>query len=363
MSEDHIGNVNEMVGQGRKDDGGKLRFDLIPPDALAELVRVYTVGAAKYGRSVQLNIGDMTEWVAQYVRALLPRHAVRVELFTRKDFAEDAMKSNLGNQTLNTQKDKKKTEGNGQRKTQIKSENFQRQGKQTQDVASETRGQSDLGTCENSVLILSRWTFFGRFKAGNAPFANVIFPRSIPSILTMTTELDGLGDCFAVAVTEDWGCLEIALKELHERLNISKPIPRFKFCKGRLEIFESGDRNWEQGISYCRIFAALMRHCWAYFRGEENDPDDGLHHMAHAAWNCMTLLAYSMRGMESFDDRPTTPQMPTWTDVAAAADDIKKVWEAGSDAVPVPQRVDVEAGLDDLRKLVFGEEIHGEKRG
>lgn len=65
-----------------------------------------------------------------------------------------------------------------------------------------------------------------------------------------------------------------------------------------------GDRNWEQGISYCRIFAALMRHCWAWFRGEENDPDDGLHHMAHAAWNCMTLLAYSMRGMKSFDDRP-----------------------------------------------------------
>lgn len=63
-------------------------------------------------------------------------------------------------------------------------------------------------------------------------------------------------------------------------------------------------RSWEQGISYCRIFAALMRHCWAYFRGEENDPDDGLHHMAHAAWNCMTLLAYSKRGMIHFDDRP-----------------------------------------------------------
>ncbi len=30
-------------------DAGKLRYDLIPPDALRELARVYTVGAQKYG--------------------------------------------------------------------------------------------------------------------------------------------------------------------------------------------------------------------------------------------------------------------------------------------------------------------------
>jgi hypothetical protein len=29
-------------------DAGKLRYDLLPPDALEELVRVYTVGAEKY---------------------------------------------------------------------------------------------------------------------------------------------------------------------------------------------------------------------------------------------------------------------------------------------------------------------------
>ena len=35
--------------EGRKDDAGKLRYDLIPPDGLAELARVYTAGAANYG--------------------------------------------------------------------------------------------------------------------------------------------------------------------------------------------------------------------------------------------------------------------------------------------------------------------------
>ena len=34
---------------GRKDDDGKLRYDLIPPLALEEVVRVLTFGAEKYG--------------------------------------------------------------------------------------------------------------------------------------------------------------------------------------------------------------------------------------------------------------------------------------------------------------------------
>ena len=33
---------------GRKDDGGKLRYDLIPPEALEELAKVLTFGAHKY---------------------------------------------------------------------------------------------------------------------------------------------------------------------------------------------------------------------------------------------------------------------------------------------------------------------------
>ena len=35
-------------GGGLRYDGGKLRFDLFPPDALEELAKVYTMGAAKY---------------------------------------------------------------------------------------------------------------------------------------------------------------------------------------------------------------------------------------------------------------------------------------------------------------------------
>lgn len=35
--------------KGRKNDQGKLRYDLIPPSPLKELAEVYTLGAAKYG--------------------------------------------------------------------------------------------------------------------------------------------------------------------------------------------------------------------------------------------------------------------------------------------------------------------------
>lgn len=34
---------------GKKNDTGKLRYDLIPPDVMAVLAHVYTMGADKYG--------------------------------------------------------------------------------------------------------------------------------------------------------------------------------------------------------------------------------------------------------------------------------------------------------------------------
>ena len=36
------------MSEGYKDDAGKLRYDLLPPGPLEEVVRVYTIGAAKY---------------------------------------------------------------------------------------------------------------------------------------------------------------------------------------------------------------------------------------------------------------------------------------------------------------------------
>ena len=53
------------------------------------------------------------------------------------------------------------------------------------------------------------------------------------------------------------------------------------------------DHNWRKGLAWSRVFGALMRHLWAFWRGEDNDPESGLPHLAHAAWGCFTLLEYS----------------------------------------------------------------------
>ena len=65
-----------------------------------------------------------------------------------------------------------------------------------------------------------------------------------------------------------------------------------------------GDRNWEAGIKYSRVFAALMRHLWRWWASEPFDAETGMSHLKHAACCIMFLLAYEARRTIEFDDRP-----------------------------------------------------------
>ena len=56
--------------QGRKDDQGKARWDLVPWEALAVVVQVLTFGAVKYAPD---NWRSVPEWRRRYVAALM-RH-------------------------------------------------------------------------------------------------------------------------------------------------------------------------------------------------------------------------------------------------------------------------------------------------
>jgi len=64
-----------------------------------------------------------------------------------------------------------------------------------------------------------------------------------------------------------------------------------------------GDRNWEKGMHWSRPFSALMRHMWAWWRGENRDPETGLSHLAHAGCCILFLLSYEGRA-HGTDDRP-----------------------------------------------------------
>lgn len=76
------------------------------------------------------------------------------------------------------------------------------------------------------------------------------------------------------------------------------------------------DRNWERGYDWHLSFAALQRHAWLFWSGEDVDehkpecpPDCAEHtecaHLASVAWHALALLEWSRTHPEN-DDRPTS---------------------------------------------------------
>lgn len=72
------------------------------------------------------------------------------------------------------------------------------------------------------------------------------------------------------------------------------------------------DRNWELGMSWSRVFGALMRHLWAWWGGKgpttksflfgETDEETGHSHLWHAACCIAFLITYEERNVGE-DDR------------------------------------------------------------
>ena len=52
--------------------------------------------------------------------------------------------------------------------------------------------------------------------------------------------------------------------------------------------------NWQEGtgFKYSRVLNSLLRHVFAFMRGEDKDPESGLSHMAHAGCNVLFILYY-----------------------------------------------------------------------
>jgi hypothetical protein len=76
------------------------------------------------------------------------------------------------------------------------------------------------------------------------------------------------------------------------------------------EVFDFGQAkysafNWTGGFPVSRLFSAMLRHLWSWWAGEDNDPESGKSHLAHAG--CCLLMAMDLMrsrrgGFE--DDRP-----------------------------------------------------------
>jgi len=64
-----------------------------------------------------------------------------------------------------------------------------------------------------------------------------------------------------------------------------------------------GDRNWERGMGWGRVFGAAMRHLWAWWSRKDNDDETGMSHLDHAA-ACIHFLSHYTKTKTGTDDRP-----------------------------------------------------------
>ena len=62
------------------------------------------------------------------------------------------------------------------------------------------------------------------------------------------------------------------------------------------------DRNWEKGMKWGRVYAALQRHLLAWHSGETADPESGMSHLWHAGCCIAFLITYEQRNIGE-DDR------------------------------------------------------------
>jgi len=53
-----------------------------------------------------------------------------------------------------------------------------------------------------------------------------------------------------------------------------------------------GAYSYRKGMQWSRIIAAILRHIFAFIRGEDYDDESGCLHLAHAACNLLFLIEY-----------------------------------------------------------------------
>lgn len=75
-----------------------------------------------------------------------------------------------------------------------------------------------------------------------------------------------------------------------------------KYTKGTQNAYAN---NWQKGMRWGRVYAAMQRHANSWWGGETYDQDSGKHNLAHVICCAMMLIVYN-RSYPKGDDRPTT---------------------------------------------------------
>lgn len=80
-----------------------------------------------------------------------------------------------------------------------------------------------------------------------------------------------------------------------------------------IKVFMFGEKKYARGnflngdgLDYTRVIKSLLRHIYEFAKGEDNDPESGLSHIAHAGANVYMLLAYILEKRTKNDNRKQT---------------------------------------------------------
>lgn len=128
------------------------------------------------------------------------------------------------------------------------------------------------------------------------------------------------GEKYTIVYYENGGNIKICNDSFSEPLKDESKAQKFDDDKNRVdllpplalqriaEIFTFGANkysswDWSKGLSFSRLYGALLRHVFAWFRGERNDPESGKSHLYHAG--CCIMMLIEMNELRpDLDDRP-----------------------------------------------------------
>jgi hypothetical protein len=69
------------------------------------------------------------------------------------------------------------------------------------------------------------------------------------------------------------------------------------------------DDNWKIGMDFKRVYAAMLRHSYKWWAGEENDQVDGQNHLDSVIWSAIALRYYMLHydDYKQYDSRNDSP--------------------------------------------------------
>jgi hypothetical protein len=84
----------------------------------------------------------------------------------------------------------------------------------------------------------------------------------------------------------------------------------FESLEPMVEVLEFGAKkyspdNWKKGLPVRSIVESLLRHIFAFLRGQDKDPESGISHIGHMMCNLMFLSYVMKHKKEEFDNRKT----------------------------------------------------------